>query len=144
MPLDRRLICSHVVLTTYDMITSADFRVFKSIPRWETVCVDEGQRREFIHCIPSTQLIPVKSDSNLIFKRLKSLNSVHRILLTGTPLNNNLRELFNLLNFLDPDEFTSAKLLRCIVSFPDPTVRWMSSKHDSRTSMKHSCKSCTT
>ena len=47
----------------------------------------------------------VKSDSNLIFNRLKQLNSVHRILLTGTPLNNNLRELFNLLNFLDPEAF---------------------------------------
>jgi SNF2 family DNA or RNA helicase len=47
----------------------------------------------------------VKSDSNLIFSRLKTLNAVHRILLTGTPLNNNLRELFNLLNFLDPVNF---------------------------------------
>lgn len=47
----------------------------------------------------------VKSDTNSIFNRLKSLNSVHRVLLTGTPLNNNLRELFNLLNFLDPDAF---------------------------------------
>lgn len=47
----------------------------------------------------------VKSDSNLIFNRLKALKTVHRILLTGTPLNNNLRELFNLLNFLDPASF---------------------------------------
>ena len=47
----------------------------------------------------------MKSDSNLIFNNLKKLNSVHRILLTGTPLNNNLRELFNLLNFLDGDTF---------------------------------------
>ena len=47
----------------------------------------------------------VKSDNSLIFKRLKTLNSVHRILLTGTPLNNNLRELFNLLNFLDRETF---------------------------------------
>lgn len=37
---------SHVVLTTYDTITSADFNVFKSIPRWEMLVVDEGQRRE--------------------------------------------------------------------------------------------------
>jgi SNF2 family DNA or RNA helicase len=50
----------------------------------------------------------VKSDSSLIFNRLKTLNSVHRILMTGTPLNNNLRELFNLLNFLDPANFRSA------------------------------------
>jgi len=50
----------------------------------------------------------VKSDSNSIFNRLRSLNSVHKVLLTGTPLNNNLRELFNLLNFLDADAFRCA------------------------------------
>ncbi|WRT67913.1 uncharacterized protein IL334_004887 [Kwoniella shivajii] len=82
---------AHVVLTTYDMITGNEFRVFGNIPRWEVLCVDEGQR--------------LKSDGSLIFNRLKTLNSVHRILLTGTPLNNNLRELFNLLNFLDPVAF---------------------------------------
>lgn len=55
-------------------------------------------------------------------KSLGTLNVAHRILLTGpsptsshplsvsdtylspgTPLNNNIRELFNLMNFLDPD-----------------------------------------
>ncbi|WVF69124.1 hypothetical protein IAT40_003898 [Kwoniella sp. CBS 6097] len=83
---------AHVVLTTYDMITSSEFKVFRGIPRWETLCIDEGQR--------------LKSDGSLIFNRLKTLNSVHRVLLTGTPLNNNLRELFNLLNFLDPATFS--------------------------------------
>ncbi|KAE8538898.1 hypothetical protein D1P53_005266 [Cryptococcus gattii VGV] len=82
---------SHIVLTTYDMITSSEFRVFSAIPRWEVLCVDEGQR--------------LKSDNSKIFNNLKTLNSVHRILLTGTPLNNNIRELFNLLNFLDQDSF---------------------------------------
>ncbi|OCF38336.1 hypothetical protein I317_07902 [Kwoniella heveanensis CBS 569] len=83
---------AHVVLTTYDMITGAEFRVFRGIPRWEVLCIDEGQR--------------LKSDGSLIFNRLKTLNTVHRVLLTGTPLNNNLRELFNLLNFLDPSTFS--------------------------------------
>ncbi|KAL0255804.1 hypothetical protein I308_100613 [Cryptococcus tetragattii IND107] len=82
---------AHIVLTTYDMITSSEFRVFSAIPRWEVLCVDEGQR--------------LKSDNSKIFNNLKTLNSVHRILLTGTPLNNNIRELFNLLNFLDQDSF---------------------------------------
>ncbi|EIW67468.1 hypothetical protein TREMEDRAFT_40234, partial [Tremella mesenterica DSM 1558] len=88
---------AHVVLTTYDQITTAGFRVFSGIPRWEMLVVDEGQR--------------LKSDTNLIFNRLKTLNSVHRVLLTGTPLNNNLRELFNLLNFLDPLEFKALEEL---------------------------------
>lgn len=53
----------------------------------------------------------MKSDSSLIFARLKQLHSVFRVLLTGTPLNNNLRELFNLLNFLDPDKFRALREL---------------------------------
>lgn len=71
--------------------------MFKAIPRWESVIVDEGQR--------------MKSDSSLLFARLKQVHSVFRVLLTGTPLNNNLRELFNLLNFLDPDTFRALKEL---------------------------------
>ncbi|KAI0756774.1 SNF2 family N-terminal domain-containing protein [Daedaleopsis nitida] len=84
----------HVLVTTYETVTNAkEFGpVFKSTPRWEMLVVDEGQR--------------LKSDASLIFKRLKELNSFHRIIMTGTPLNNNIRELFNLMNFLDPDKWT--------------------------------------
>ena len=49
------LICSHIVLTTYDMITGKEFKVFKGIPRWEVLCVDEGQRRMFF---PAIALFP--------------------------------------------------------------------------------------
>jgi chromodomain-helicase-DNA-binding protein 4 len=35
----------HVLVTTYDTITSKDFNpVIKSVPRWEALIVDEGQR----------------------------------------------------------------------------------------------------
>ncbi len=37
----------HVLVTTYDTITSKDFNpVIKSVPRWEVLIVDEGQRRK--------------------------------------------------------------------------------------------------
>lgn len=42
----------HVLITTYETITSAkgDFTpVFKNVPRWEVLVVDEGQRRKFCH-----------------------------------------------------------------------------------------------
>lgn len=61
------------------------------------LCFHQGLRKDFF--------LSVKSDNSKIFNNLKTLNSVHRILLTGTPLNNNIRELFNLLNFLDQDSF---------------------------------------
>lgn len=72
----------------------------------------------------------MKSDTSLLFKKLNELNSVHRIIMTGvrselgtfvlyfaqsiffqTPLNNNIRELFNLMNFLDPDEWNDLEAL---------------------------------
>ncbi|KAI0785072.1 SNF2 family N-terminal domain-containing protein [Abortiporus biennis] len=83
----------HVLVTTYETVTNQkEFgSVFKQVPRWEVLVVDEGQR--------------LKSDSSLIFKRLKELTTIHRIILTGTPLNNNIRELFNLMNFLDPSKW---------------------------------------
>ncbi|KAH8119925.1 hypothetical protein DFH11DRAFT_1557318 [Phellopilus nigrolimitatus] len=90
----------HVLVTTYETVTAAnkDFNaVFKKNPRWEVLIVDEGQR--------------LKSDSNLIFKRLNELHSCHRIIMTGTPLNNNIRELFNLMNFLNPEDWKDLEAL---------------------------------
>ncbi|KAK7012398.1 chromatin remodeling complex subunit [Favolaschia claudopus] len=79
----------HVLVTTYETLYGKDFTpVFKGEPRWEVLIVDEGQR--------------LKSDASLLFRKLNELNTLHRIIMTGTPLNNNIRELFNLLNFLDP------------------------------------------
>ncbi|KAJ7071197.1 SNF2 family N-terminal domain-containing protein [Mycena amicta] len=78
----------HVLVTTYDTLIGRDFStVFKSLPRWEVLVVDEGQR--------------LKSDASLLFRKLNELRTLHRVIMTGTPLNNNIRELFNLLSFLD-------------------------------------------
>ncbi|KAJ2932680.1 hypothetical protein H1R20_g4415, partial [Candolleomyces eurysporus] len=89
----------HVLVTTYEaVINPKDFGViFKKQPRWEVMVIDEGQR--------------LKSDSSLLFKKLNELNSVHRVIMTGTPLNNNIRELFNLMNFLDPNEWSDLEAL---------------------------------
>ncbi|KAL0951419.1 hypothetical protein HGRIS_008111 [Hohenbuehelia grisea] len=83
----------HVLVTTFEaVINPKDFgTIFKKQPRWEVLVVDEGQR--------------LKSDSSLIFRKLKELNTIHRVIMTGTPLNNNIRELFNLMNFLDPGQW---------------------------------------
>ncbi|KAJ7169708.1 SNF2 family DNA-dependent ATPase [Mycena filopes] len=88
----------HVLVTTYETLIGKDFTtVFKNQPRWEVLVVDEGQR--------------LKSDSSLLFKKLNELNSLHRIIMTGTPLNNNIRELFNLMNFLDPVNWNDLETL---------------------------------
>jgi chromodomain-helicase-DNA-binding protein 4 len=41
----------------------------------------------------------------LITRKLTALKPVHKVLLTGTPLNNTVRELLNLMYFLDPEEW---------------------------------------
>lgn len=40
------------------------------------------------------------------------MNARHRLLLTGTPLQNNLDELFFLMNFLEPKKFPSVDVFR--------------------------------
>ncbi|KAG7099004.1 hypothetical protein E1B28_000889 [Marasmius oreades] len=89
----------HVLVTTYEAITNkADFTsVFKNQPRWEVLVIDEGQR--------------LKNDTSLLFKKLNELNTSQRVIMTGTPLNNNIRELFNLMNFLDPERWKDLQAL---------------------------------
>ncbi|KAL9030888.1 MAG: hypothetical protein Q9196_001031 [Gyalolechia fulgens] len=77
----------HVVVTSYEAVQDDEFRkVFRGIP-WQGLVVDEGQR--------------LKNDKNILYNALSALNAPFKVLLTGTPLQNNARELFNLLQFLD-------------------------------------------
>ncbi|KAH0542039.1 hypothetical protein FGG08_003503 [Glutinoglossum americanum] len=83
---DRDLRC-HIVVTSYETPSDESCkRFFRSI-NWAGLIVDEGQR--------------LKNDKNLIYEALRSLDIPFKILLTGTPLQNNARELFNLLQFVD-------------------------------------------
>ena len=85
----------HIVVTSYDAAADDSCRkFFKSIP-WQGLIVDEGQR--------------LKNDRNLLYEALTNLKIPYKVLLTGTPLQNNARELFNLLQFLD-DSFNAAQL----------------------------------
>ena len=43
--------------------------------------------------------------SSVVVRELKTYKAANRLLLTGTPLQNNLSELWSLLNFLLPDIF---------------------------------------
>ncbi|TGZ78839.1 hypothetical protein EX30DRAFT_397523 [Ascodesmis nigricans] len=86
----------HVVIVSYSQPTNAeDARFLRRFP-WEVMVVDEGQR--------------LKNDSSIMYKELEKFNIRHKILLTGTPLQNNIRELFNLLQFLDPKSVSAQDL----------------------------------
>jgi len=51
----------------------------------------------------------LKNEASLFSTTVRSFNTAHRLLLTGTPLQNNLHELWALLNFLLPDIFSDAE-----------------------------------
>ncbi|XP_063683176.1 lymphocyte-specific helicase-like [Bolinopsis microptera] len=78
-----------VVITSYEMI-SLEYS-FLSNFQWRFIIVDEGHKIKNINCT--------------LIKHLKGLHSDNRLLLTGTPLQNNLSELWSLLNFILPSVF---------------------------------------
>ncbi|KAF9952628.1 hypothetical protein BGZ65_005150, partial [Modicella reniformis] len=81
----------HVVVTTYEMIVNPSDSILFRRNSWECLVVDEGQR--------------LKNENSMLFLKLNELVIESRVLLTGTPLQNNIRELFSLMNFLDPVKF---------------------------------------
>lgn len=86
---------AHVVIMSYDSAADPLMKTrFKSV-HWAGLVVDEGQR--------------LKNDKNLLYLALRDLKIPFRLLLTGTPLQNNKRELFNLLQFIDESK-NAAKL----------------------------------
>ncbi|KAI8905848.1 SNF2 family N-terminal domain-containing protein, partial [Gorgonomyces haynaldii] len=78
-----------IVVTSYEICMN-DRKHLQGI-RWKFIVVDEGHRLKNLNC--------------KLIKELKSYHSANRLLLTGTPLQNNLSELWSLLNFLMPDIF---------------------------------------
>ena len=54
-------------------------------------------------------LMPMLACTPQVSQALRKFHCVRCLLLTGTPLQNNLHELWALLNFLYPDTFTASK-----------------------------------
>ncbi|CAJ2658590.1 ISWI chromatin-remodeling complex ATPase CHR11 [Trifolium pratense] len=62
---------------------------------WRYIIIDEAHR--------------IKNENSLLSKTMRIYNTNYRLLITGTPLQNNLHELWSLLNFLLPEIFSSAE-----------------------------------
>ncbi|KAL7671473.1 hypothetical protein ACOME3_006369 [Neoechinorhynchus agilis] len=78
-----------VLLTSYELV-SLDHSCLGSVD-WEVLVVDEAHR--------------LKNNQSRFFKTLTDFTIKRKVLLTGTPLQNNLEELYHLLNFLSPENF---------------------------------------
>ncbi|KAJ9154438.1 hypothetical protein P3X46_027771 [Hevea brasiliensis] len=85
----------NVLLTTYEYLMNKHDRPKLSKIHWHYIIIDEGHR--------------IKNASCKLNADLKHYQSAHRLLLTGTPLQNNLEELWALLNFLLPNIFNSSE-----------------------------------
>ncbi|XP_056173698.1 LOW QUALITY PROTEIN: chromatin structure-remodeling complex protein SYD [Syzygium oleosum] len=85
----------NVLLTTYEYLMNKHDRPKLCKIHWRYIIIDEGHR--------------IKNASCKLNADLKHYQSSHRLLLTGTPLQNNLEELWALLNFLLPNIFNSSE-----------------------------------
>ncbi|XP_036375411.1 chromodomain-helicase-DNA-binding protein 7-like [Megalops cyprinoides] len=81
----------HAVITTFEMILT-DCPELRGVG-WRCVVIDEAHRLKNRNC--------------KLLEGLKMLDMEHKVLLTGTPLQNTVEELFSLLHFLEPQRFPS-------------------------------------
>ena len=83
-----------VYLTTYETVQCEE-AFFADCWSWATVTIDEGHR--------------IKNEKSSLRRALNRIDSPFRLLLTGTPLQNNLHELWALLNYILPSVFKASR-----------------------------------
>lgn len=93
----RRLLKFHVLITTYDDLIR-DYEELAEIA-WRVVVVDEAHR------LRNTNSRLLECMRAVVSKGLSAYGYQHRVLMTGTPLQNNTDELWSLLNFIEPAKF---------------------------------------
>ncbi|WFD35991.1 Putative DNA helicase ino80 [Malassezia cuniculi] len=81
----------HVLVTSYQLVVT-DEKYFQRV-KWQYMVLDEAQA--------------IKSSSSNRWKTLLSFNCRNRLLLTGTPVQNSMQELWALLHFIMPSLFDS-------------------------------------
>ncbi|KAG5974579.1 putative DNA helicase ino80 [Claviceps digitariae] len=81
----------HVCVTSYQLVVS-DVAYFQKM-RWQYMILDEAQA--------------IKSSQSSRWKSLLGFHCRNRLLLTGTPIQNNMQELWALLHFIMPSLFDS-------------------------------------
>ncbi|GLB36274.1 putative DNA-binding domain containing protein [Lyophyllum shimeji] len=81
----------HVLITSYQLVTQ-DQQYFQRV-RWQYMILDEAQN--------------IKNSASVRWKTLLGFQCRNRLLLTGTPIQNSMQELWALLHFIMPSLFDS-------------------------------------
>ncbi|KAF3942245.1 hypothetical protein ABW19_dt0202314 [Dactylella cylindrospora] len=92
-----------IVCTSYEIIMND--RKYLAAYDWKYIVVDEGHRLKNFNC--------------RLVRELEKYTSANRLLLTGTPLQNNLVELWSLLHFLLPQVFNDVESFQSWFDFSD-------------------------
>jgi SWI/SNF-related matrix-associated actin-dependent regulator of chromatin subfamily A member 5 len=100
-----------VVVTTYETVSKAKAHLTKFC--WRYLIIDEAHR--------------IKNENSQLAQVVRLFTTQNRLLITGTPLQNNLHELWALLNFLLPDVFSSSERFEewfsCVEELPTEEKR---------------------
>eukprot|EP00913_Durusdinium_trenchii_P031615 g29605.t1 len=94
----------NIILTNFETMAHHD-TFLKNFP-WCCLIVDEGHR--------------IKNYKTHASQVVRSLPCRHRLLLTGTPIQNSLRELWSLLSFVAPSAFSSLENFEQWFALPAP------------------------
>ena len=84
-----------ILLTTYDMIKTPTFRYIFTRVHFHYLVLDEGHK--------------IKNHEALVSQAARRIHKGNSLILTGTPLQNNLVELWSLLNFMYPEVFSTSE-----------------------------------
>ncbi|XP_051987148.1 chromodomain-helicase-DNA-binding protein 1-like [Xyrauchen texanus] len=93
----------HVLVTTYEMCLK-DASYLKSW-KWKVLVVDEAHR--------------LKNQQSLLHQTLTKFSVGFRVLLTGTPIQNNLQEVYSLLTFIQPSLFSPDAVEDFVIAYAD-------------------------
>ncbi|VEV57361.1 SNF2 helicase, putative [Plasmodium vinckei vinckei] len=84
-------------VTTYETVKNEEEFFVETIPKWQCIVLDEAHR--------------IKNQGGAIRHSMDRVVGNMRLLLTGTPLQNNSAELFTLINFMFPDIFKNSEII---------------------------------
>ena len=98
-----------VCVTSFEIVMKerAVFRKFN----WRYMVIDEAHR--------------IKNEKSKLSEIVREFKTSNRLLITGTPLQNNLHELWALLNFLLPDIFNNSEVTFSFLLFLPQSVNFL-------------------